>query len=209
MRHGSQISWQVEEALWRQGYRAVAGIDEAGRGALAGPVVAAAVICHPAVTIANVEDSKRLTAAQRAELYETIQSAALAVGVAFIDAGVIDRVNIRQATLLAMQTALQNLINEADFVLIDGCDRVPIRQPQRTVVGGDRTVGSIAAASIVAKVSRDRHMQSLDRQFQGYGFAQHKGYGTVAHVCAIQRLGPTMMHRLSFRGVVQKTGQDE
>jgi ribonuclease HII len=199
----SLISWQVEEKLWKHGYTHIAGIDEAGRGALAGPVVAAAVICRPGVTIANVDDSKRLTPAERDELYDAIRKVAMGMGVGFIEASVIDRINIRQATLLAMQAAVQNLACQPDFLLVDGRDRVPVNQPQRMVVRGDQTVGSIAAASIVAKVSRDRYMEALDGQFQGYGLAQHKGYGTVTHMRAIQQLGPTMIHRVTFRGVVQ------
>jgi ribonuclease HII len=207
MRHGSLISWNVEEKLWKHGYTHVAGIDEAGRGALAGPVVAAAVICHPGVTIANVDDSKRLTPVERDELYHTIQRVAMGIGVGFVDASVIDRINIRQATFLAMQAAVQDLACQPDFLLVDGRDRVPMNQPQRMVVRGDQTVGSIAAASIIAKVSRDRYMEVLDGQFQGYGLAQHKGYGTVTHMRAIQQLGPTMIHRVTFRGVMQTTSR--
>jgi ribonuclease HII len=166
-------------------------------------VVAAAVIFPPGVTIANVDDSKRLNPAQRDELFQMILGVAMGVGVGYVDASVIDRVNIRQGTLLAMQAAVQDLACRPDFLLIDGRDGVPANQSQRMVVRGDQTVGSIAAASIVAKVSRDRCMESLDDQFQGYGLAQHKGYGTVTHLRAIQQLGPTMIHRITFRGVVQ------
>jgi ribonuclease HII len=203
MPHVSLVSWHDEQELWNQGYTRVAGIDEAGRGALAGPVAAAAVIFPPGVTVANVDDSKRLTAVERDELFQTILRAAMAVGLGYVAASVIDRVNIRQGTLLAMQAAVQDLACQPEFLLIDGRDSVPAPQPQRLVVRGDQTVGSIAAASIVAKVSRDRYMASLDSQFQGYGLAQHKGYGTVAHLRAIQQLGPTLMHRVTFRGVVQ------
>jgi ribonuclease HII len=209
MRQGSLIHWHVEEQLWERGFTHVAGIDEAGRGALAGPVVAAAVICHPGLTIADVDDSKRLTPDQREALYHTIQQVALGMGVGFVEASVIDRVNIRQATLLAMQAALQDLTCQADFLLVDGCDRVPVSHPQRLVIRGDQTIGSIAAASIVAKVSRDRYMVTLDRQFQGYGLGQHKGYGTVTHLRAIQQLGPTMIHRATFRGVMATARQHD
>jgi ribonuclease HII len=205
----SRVNWHVEGELWNLGYTHVAGIDEAGRGALAGPVVAAAVILPPGVTIANVDDSKRLTRGEREALFHTILRVALGVGVGSVDASVIDRVNIRQGTLLAMWAALQDLACQPDFLLIDGRDAVAAIQPQRMVVRGDQTVGSIAAASIVAKVSRDRHMASLDGQFQGYGLAQHKGYGTMAHVQAIQQLGPTTIHRLTFRGVVQAGDRDD
>jgi ribonuclease HII len=207
MRSVSLISWQHEENLWKQGYTLVAGIDEAGRGALAGPVVAAAVVCCPGVTIANVDDSKRLTPAARDELYQAIWQVAKGIGVGFIDASVIDRINIRQATFLAMQAAIQDLGCQPEFLLVDGCDRLPVNQPQRLVVRGDQTVGSIAAASIVAKVSRDRYMEALDRQFQGYGLGQHKGYGTATHLRAIRQLGPSRIHRVTFRGVVQTAGR--
>jgi len=199
----SLVTWYVERDLWNLGYTCVAGIDEAGRGALAGPVVAAAVIFPPGVTIPNVDDSKRLTRGERDALFQTIRRVAMGVGVGYVDASVIDGVNIRQGTLLAMQAALQDIACQPDFLLIDGRDGVPAHQPQRMVVRGDQTVGSIAAASIVAKVSRDRFMESLDGQFQGYGLAQHKGYGTAAHLRAIQQLGPTRIHRVTFRGVVQ------
>src|SRR5262245_34107301 len=203
MAHVSLVSWHEEKELWKRGYARVAGIDEAGRGALAGPVVAAAVIFPSGVTIAKVDDSKRLTPADRDELFQTILRAALGVGVGYVGAGVIDRVNIRQGTLLAMQAAIENFGCPPDFLLIDGRDGVQVNKPQRMIIRGDQTVGSIAAASIVAKVSRDRYMASLDGQFPGYGLAQHKGYGTVDHLRAIQQLGPTVIHRLTFRGVVQ------
>jgi ribonuclease HII len=201
MPRGCLVTWDVEIDLWHRGYAHIAGIDEAGRGALAGPVVAAAVMLPPGLTIPDVDDSKRLTREEREGLSQTIMRLAMGVGVGYVDASVIDHVNIRQATLLAMQTAVQDLAYKPDFLLIDGRDEVPVNQPQRQFVRGDQTVGSIAAASIVAKVSRDRLMEALDRQFRGYGLAQHKGYGTVAHLRAIQRLGPSTIHRVTFRGV--------
>jgi ribonuclease HII len=199
----SRVTWQVERELWDLGYTHVAGIDEAGRGALAGPVVAAAVIFPPGVTMPHVDDSKRLAPGHRDALFHAILRVALGVGIGYVDAGVIDRVNIRQGTLLAMQAALQDLVRVPDFLLVDGRDGVAATPPQRMVVHGDQTVGSIAAASIVAKVSRDRCMKALDGQFQGYGLAQHKGYGTSTHLRALQQLGPTTIHRITFRGVVQ------
>jgi ribonuclease HII len=205
----SLISWDVESTLWKLGYTHIAGIDEVGRGALAGPVVAAAVIFPPGVTIPHVDDSKRLTPEEREVLFGGILRVAMEVGVGYVDASVIDRVNIRQGTLLAMQAALQGLACQPDFLLIDGRDGVPATQPQRLVVRGDQTVGSIAAASIIAKVSRDRLMESLDGQFQEYGLAQHKGYGTVAHLRALQQWGPTTIHRLTFRGVVQPASRHD
>lgn len=203
------ITWNVEIDLWRQGYAHVAGIDEAGRGALAGPVVAAAVILPVGVTIPNIDDSKRLTREEREELFQTIMEAAIGVGVGYVEAGMIDRVNIRQGTLLAMQAAIRSLTYGPDCLLIDGRDGVSATQPQRTFVRGDQMVGSIAAASIIAKVSRDRCMEALDRRFQGYGLAQHKGYGTAAHLRALQQLGPSPIHRVTFRGVVQTASRHE
>jgi ribonuclease HII len=161
------------------------------------------------VTIPNVDDSKRLTREEREVLFQTIIGVAKGVGLGYVDASVIDRVNIRQATLLAMQAAIRNLACGPDMLLIDGRDGVPTTHRQRMFVHGDQTVGSIAAASIVAKVSRDRLMASLDGQFQGYGLAQHKGYGTAAHLRAIQQLGPSTIHRVTFRGVVQTADRDE
>jgi ribonuclease HII len=167
------------------------------------------VVFAPGVTVAHVDDSKRLTAVERSELFQTILRVAMGVGIGYVDASVIDRVNIRQGTLLAMQAAIRHLPCRPDFLLIDGRDGVPAPQPQRLLIRGDQTVGSIAAASIVAKVSRDRYMQSLDGHYQGYGLAQHKGYGTVAHLRAIRQLGPTAMHRVTFRGVMQTASRDD
>jgi ribonuclease HII len=181
----------------------VAGIDEAGRGALAGPVVAAAVILPAGQTLQNVDDSKRLRPQAREALYHEILRAAVGVGVGYVDADTIDRVNIRQGTILAMQAAIQELSCRPDILLIDGLDRVPADQPQRQYVHGDQLIGSIAAASIVAKVSRDRLMVAVDARYPAYGFAQHKGYGTTIHLQAIERLGPSLLHRLTFRGVAQ------
>jgi ribonuclease HII len=209
MPHSSLVTWNVEMNLWKQGYAHVAGIDEAGRGALAGPVVAAAVILPVGVTIPNVDDSKRLTREERDELFQTIIGAVIGVGVGYVEASVIDRVNIRQGTLLAMQAAIRNLTCGPDFLLIDGRDGVSTTQPQRLFVRGDQTVGSIASASIIAKVSRDRFMEALDQRFQGYGLAQHKGYGTAAHLRALQQLGPSLIHRVTFRGVVQTASRHE
>jgi ribonuclease HII len=201
------VTWTVEIDLWHRGYTHVAGIDEAGRGALAGPVVAAAVILPPGVTLRHVDDSKRLTRVEREGLFEEILQVVLGIGVGYVDASAIDRVNIRRGTLLAMQAAVQDLSCNPDFLLIDGRDQAPVTQPQRWFVRGDQTVGSIAAASIVAKVSRDRFMAALDRQFPGYGLAQHKGYGTAAHLRAIQQLGPSPIHRVTFRGVAPTGGR--
>jgi ribonuclease HII len=204
--HFSCVSWETESELWQAGYTRIAGIDEVGRGALAGPVVAAAVVFPPGTVIPKIDDSKRLTPDVREALFQQIADAASGISVGYSDAEVIDDINIRQGTLLAMQAAVRDLPCLAEFLLIDGRDGVSSVLPQRPIVRGDQTVGSIAAASIVAKVTRDRLMERLDRQFPGYGFAQHKGYGTAAHLHALQRLGPSAIHRKTFRGVICKAG---
>ena len=197
----SAPTWTVETELRRQGYGWVAGVDEAGRGALAGPVVAAAVMLTPHDSLAGVDDSKRLSRAARATLFQRICEVAAGVGVGIIDARAIDRVNIRQGTLLAMRCAIQHLPWRPDYVLIDGLDRVPVHLPQQPIVHGDQAVICIAAASVIAKVTRDRIMEAYDPQFPAYGFAQHKGYGTAAHLRILNTLGPCAIHRKTFGGV--------
>ena len=192
---------EFEELAQRRGYRRVAGIDEAGRGALAGPVVAAAVILPPGLAIPGVNDSKKLTPARRDELFDVIIECALAVGIGYGDHLLIDRINILQATLEAMKEAVQQLSALPDFLLIDGISKVPLPIHQQTIKKGDSASLSIAAASIIAKVSRDRLMTDYDSSFPGYGFAAHKGYGCESHMAAIARLGPCVIHRKTFRGV--------
>lgn len=206
MLHKSLVSWVVEGELRQQGYELIAGIDEAGRGCLAGPVVAAAVMLPAQTAILNLDDSKRLGRPMRQTILRQIIQQAIGVGVGYSAAEIIDDINIRQGTLLAMRDAFLRLPCSPHFLLIDGRDRVPVSVPQRPVTGGDRTIGSIAAASIVAKETRDRLMEQLDIQYPGYGFAQHKGYGTADHLRALQRLGPSPIHRRSFRGVTCLTG---
>ena len=181
--------------------RLVAGVDEAGRGPLAGPVVAAAVILDPAVRIVGLGDSKRLSPRRRAELDLEIRERAAGYAVARADVDVIDAINILQATMQAMREAVARLDPAPDLVLVDGnrCPDVPC--PVRAVVGGDATVAAIGAASILAKVARDREMIEMDRRYPEYGFARHKGYGTRAHRDALLRLGPSPIHRLSFAPV--------
>lgn len=181
--------------------RLVAGVDEAGRGPLAGPVVAAAVILDPAVRIVGLGDSKRLSPQRRAELDLEIRERAAGYAVARADVDVIDAINILQATMQAMREAVARLDPAPDLVLVDGnrCPDVPC--PVRAVVGGDATVAAIGAASILAKVARDREMIEMDRRYPEYGFARHKGYGTRAHRDALLRLGPSPIHRLSFAPV--------
>ena len=181
--------------------RLVAGVDEAGRGPLAGPVVAAAVILDPAVRIVGLGDSKRLSPQRRAELDLEIRERAAGYAVARADVDVIDAIDILQATMQAMREAVARLDPAPDLVLVDGnrCPDVPC--PVRAVVGGDATVAAIGAASILAKVARDREMIEMDRRYPEYGFARHKGYGTRAHRDALLRLGPSPIHRLSFAPV--------
>ena len=181
--------------------RLIAGVDEAGRGPLAGPVVAAAVILDPAVRIVGLGDSKRLSAGRRVELDLEIRDRAVSCAVARVDADVIDAINILQATMQAMREAVQRLDPAPDEVLVDGNRSPALRCPVRTVVRGDSTVESIGAASIVAKVSRDREMIEMDRRYPEYGFSRHKGYGTRAHRDALLRYGPSPIHRLSFAPV--------
>ena len=192
--------FRVEASLLKRGIWPVAGIDEAGRGPLAGPVAAAAVILDPRKLPRGVNDSKRLTPEERERLYEVIILQALAVAVAFASAAEIDRINIRQATFSAMRRALFALSVAPRHVLIDGNDLPPgLDLPAETIVKGDAASSSIAAASIIAKVTRDRLMRRLCRQYPGYRFSQHFGYATKAHLAAIAEHGPCPFHRLSFR----------
>jgi len=192
---------QFEEmALW-QGYSCIAGVDEAGRGALAGPVIAAAVVFPRGAAIPGINDSKKLTPARRDSLFELIMDKALAVGVGSGDHLLIDRINILQATLSAMKEAVLNISPNPDYLIIDGISKIPVGIHQRTIIKGDSASISIAAASIVAKVTRDRLMVGFEKLYPGYGFAAHKGYGCAAHMDAIARLGPCVIHRKTFRGV--------
>lgn len=188
----------LERSLRDRGVRYAAGVDEAGRGALAGPVIAAAVILPDDVMITGLDDSKRLTPARRDVLYDKITDLATAVGVGRSDASVIDTVNIRRANLLAMKEAVEALSPAPGHLLIDGIDTIDWQGPQTTVVGGDARSVSIAAASIIAKVTRDRIMVACDPDFPEYGFARHKGYGTAAHLSALEAHGPSTVHRRSF-----------
>ena len=187
-----------ERSLLGDGARRAAGIDEAGRGALAGPVIAAAVILPDDAVIPGLDDSKRLTPARRDALYERITAIATAIGVGRSDPAAIDAVNIRRANLLAMKEAVEALSPPPGHLLVDGIDAIDWRGPQTTVVGGDARSLSIAAASVIAKVTRDRIMIAYDPDFPEYGFARHKGYGTAAHLAALEDHGPSAVHRRSF-----------
>ncbi len=190
-----------EKTAYCTGFTSVAGIDEAGRGPLAGPVTAAAVILPIGLLICGVDDSKKLTPDKREMLYDVIMNQALSVGVGSIDPAEIDRINILQATRLAMLTAVNNLSIPPDLLLIDGISTIDSSICQKTIKKGDSLSLSIAAASIIAKVTRDRLMIEMDTTYPGYGFSGHKGYGSASHMDAIKRLGPSPIHRLTFRGV--------
>lgn len=188
-----------ERAARARGYCNIAGIDEAGRGPLAGPVVAAAVILPPDYRHTRIRDSKTLSPKQREQLLDVIQRDAVAVGTGVVEAQVIDQVNILRATLTAMADAVLNLLPLPDYLLIDGVSRICTTLPQETVIGGDGRSISVASASIVAKVTRDRIMDMYHRQFPEYNFLRNKGYGTQEHLEAIIRYGPCKIHRRSFR----------
>jgi ribonuclease HII len=192
-------NYKVERSLMREGARHIAGVDEVGRGPLAGPVAVAAVILNPADLPKGVDDSKALAAAEREKLFEIILRKALSVAIAFASAEEIDLLNIRVATLAAMARAVNALSLRPAFALVDGCDWPPgLCCEGRAIVKGDASSLSIAAASIVAKVARDRMMTRLDALYPDYGFARHVGYGTKVHLEALARCGPTPFHRLSF-----------
>lgn len=190
-----------ERQALRQGHKVIAGIDEAGRGALCGPVVAAAVLLPTGLTIAGVDDSKKISPRMREKLFDEIMTQALSVGIGIGPPELIDRINILQATRHAMAEAVAALSLRPDLLLIDGISTIAVPLPQKTITKGDSRSLSIAAASIIAKVSRDRMLIELDAIHPGYGFAAHKGYGCASHLEAIRRLGPSPVHRLTFRGV--------
>ena len=188
-----------ERAARGRGCRLIAGIDEAGRGPLAGPVIAAAVILPPDYEYPGIDDSKKLSSRQRKRLYEVIERDAVAIGIGVVEAPVIDAVNILQATLAAMKEAVLSLSPPPDYLLIDGLNRISVAIPQETIVRGDGQSISVASASIVAKVSRDRIMEMYHRQFPQYNFLRNKGYGTREHRDAILKYGRCKLHRSSFR----------
>lgn len=192
--------FSIERALWHRGYPRVAGLDEAGRGCLAGPVVAAAVVLPPDARLPRLDDSKKLSPAARATIFDVVHAEALAVGVGQCSPAEIDELNILGAALEAMRRAALDLALGPDFLLIDGNQPLPEAPwPQETVVGGDARSLSIAAASVVAKVTRDQLMERLDADFPAYGWAAHKGYPTASHYAALRAHGPSPHHRRSFR----------
>ena len=193
------VMLRPERTLWEQGIQLVAGVDEAGRGPLAGPVVAGAVVFPSHVFIGGVDDSKNLSSLHREYLFDKINIEALAVSTGIVSEKEIDRINILQASYLAMQKAIDGLEIAVDHLLIDGRELPDTIYPQTAIVGGDRKSFSIAAASIVAKVTRDCLMAEYDLKYPGYGFAQNKGYCTRQHVKAIRKKGYCEIHRRSFK----------
>ena len=190
--------WQIEDSLYEQGIGVICGVDEAGRGPLAGPVCAAAVILPPHLDIPSLDDSKKLTDKRRRELMPIIKEQAIAYGIGFASHEEIDEINILQATFLAMERALEQLQGKADFALIDGNREKDFGLPVKTVVKGDSLSANIAAASVLAKVTRDDLMEAMAEEYPQYGFEIHKGYGTKAHYAALTQYGPSPIHRKSF-----------
>ena len=195
--------WKLELAARKAGALRIAGVDEVGRGPVFGPVVAAAVILAPSARFDGLTDSKKLSEKKRNVLDVEIRANAVAWAIAAVDVETIDRINIRQASLLAMRRAVEQLALSPDYLLIDGVDTIDWPCRQQAVVKGDATSFSIAAASVLAKVYRDRLIVELDRAYPGYGLANHKGYGTPVHLAALKRLGPTPLHRRSCKPVAQ------
>jgi ribonuclease HII len=193
--------WSFEKKAIKAGYSKIAGIDEAGRGPLAGPVVAAAVILPDSLPVSGIKDSKKLTPKKRERLFEEIYRHAVAVGIGIVDPIEIDRINILEASRSAMALAVDDLALEPDYLLIDGTFRIPSSLPQEPIPKGDTLSISIAAASIIAKVTRDKMMVKFHQEYPQFGFAQHKGYPTKAHKAAIKKYGCCPIHRKSFKGV--------
>ena len=190
--------WQIERSHFEKGIQIICGVDEAGRGPLAGPVCAAAVILPQALEIPGLNDSKKLTDKRRRELAPIIKQQALAYGIAFANHEEIDAINILQATFLAMERALAQLKIQPELALIDGNRQKDFGINVETVVKGDSRSANIAAASVLAKVTRDDYMEAMALEYPGYGFEVHKGYGTKAHYDALRELGPCPIHRMTF-----------
>lgn len=195
----SQVDlWAIEHQCFESGCQIICGVDEAGRGPLAGPVCAAAVILPPDLEIPGLNDSKKLTDKKRRELFDVITTEAVAYGIALVGEKEIDEINILQATFRAMEQAVERMGVHPDLALIDGNRAPALPIPVKTVVKGDSLSASIAAASILAKVTRDRLMEQLDERYPEYGFATHKGYGTKRHYEALREYGPCEIHRRTF-----------
>jgi len=198
-------SVRLERRLIKEGYERIAGVDEAGRGPLAGPVVAAAVMLPHDIHIKGLKDSKKLSPKKREKLYKEIFKKAKSVGIGVIGEGKIDEVNIHQASFIAMKVAIKSLSPSPDIVLVDGRHKIPATNiSQKAIVGGDDIVSSIAAASIIAKVTRDAIMLDLAKKYPGWGFARHKGYGTAEHIRLLKKKGPLPIHRKTFMSLLRE-----
>lgn len=195
------MMWHYENQTIKSGYRFITGIDEAGRGPLAGPVVAASVMFPVNCQIEGMRDSKKISEKKRNELFEIIKEQAVAVGIGIVYENTIDKINILQAAKVAMADSVSRLELTPDFLLIDGNQKIKSIIPQLTIVKGDSLSSSIAAASIVAKVTRDRMMAHFHKIYPEYGFIKHKGYGTREHLENIRKFGPCKIHRKTFKGV--------
>lgn len=190
-----------EDMARSEGYGLVAGVDEVGRGPLAGPVVAAAVIIQERITLPGIKDSKKMTEKARDRAFFLINEKALAVGIGVVSHSSIDRINILKASLKAMKQAVLSLAPAPDYILVDGIHNIPVSIPQKCLKKGDQLSQSISAASIIAKVYRDRIMCSFHELFPEYGFLQNKGYGTAHHRSVLRKYGPSPIHRMTFKGV--------
>ncbi len=193
--------WLFESKAIEKGFSYIAGIDEAGRGPLAGPVVSAAVLLPTSFHDPDITDSKKLSPKKRSYLYEKLYDQAVSIGIGIVDNIEIERINILNAALLSMSISVKNLSPQPDYLLIDGKFRIPTDLPQEPIIRGDALSISIAAASIVAKVSRDRLMERYDQDYPQFGFSRHKGYPTKAHKEAIRTFGCCPIHRRTFKGV--------
>ena len=195
------MMWYYESKTRKQGHKTIAGIDEVGRGPLAGPVVAASVILPENCQIEGLNDSKKLSEKKRGQIFKIIRQKAIAIGIGIVYENIIDQINIFQATKTAMADSVSQLNCEPDFLLIDGNQKISSMTPQLTIIKGDALSASIAAASIIAKVTRDRMMVHYDGIYPQYGFDRHKGYGTRDHLKNISKFGPCKIHRKTFKGV--------
>jgi ribonuclease HII len=203
MAKGPVCGWRLERAARKTGALRIAGLDEVGRGPMFGPVVAAAVILAPECRLEGLNDSKQLSEKKRNQLDAEIRANAVAYAIAAVDVETINLINIRHASLLAMRRAVEQLALTPDYLLIDGVDTIDWPCPQQSVIQGDATSFSIAAASILAKVYRDRLLVEMDSVYPGYGLASHKGYCSAEHLAALARLGPTPQHRKNWSPVAQ------
>ena len=204
MKNQKEINlYKYEEELYDQGFTNICGVDEAGRGPLAGPVVVAACILPPFLRIPGINDSKKLSEKKREELYKIIVKEALAYKVVFIKNEEVDELNIYNATKKGMLEAIKGLKIEPDYVLIDAMPLGELKQSNKSIIHGDALSASIAAASILAKVSRDQYMEKMDIKYPNYGFSRHKGYGTKAHLEALEKYGPCPIHRKTFYPVTK------